>query len=96
MNNRYVPLTYKSTSEFYNGLNNVQLFTHAEFFGRNYIDESMCYILFDKLVEIDNILENVYEISSLEYFNGAYSCKFTYNLIGHIIVQIHSMFVPFA
>jgi hypothetical protein len=51
----------------------------------NYLEKSLiecvCYVM--KCVEINNILENVFKISSIKSLNTPYSCKFTFNLIGH-------------
>ena len=38
---------------------------------------------FEKCVEINNILENVFQISSMKSLDITYSCKFTFNLIGY-------------
>jgi hypothetical protein len=41
----------------------------------------LSYTIFDKLVEIDQILDNVSMITSMRSFNNVHSCKFTFNLI---------------
>jgi hypothetical protein len=65
----------------------LQFFTHAELFAKispiNYLN----YTIFDKLVEIDQILDNVSLITSMRSFNNVYSCKFTFNLIIEHVVD---------
>jgi hypothetical protein len=60
-----------------------KLITHAEFFTRKPLAECVFYVMLDEFVEIDKMLESVLDISSMKSLNSAYSCKFTFNLIGH-------------
>ena len=57
--------------------------THDEFFAKISHPSCVGYVMFDKCVEINKILENVFRISSMKSLNTTYSCKFTFNLIGH-------------
>ena len=66
-----------------NKFDNVQMNTHDEFFAKISHPSCVGYVIFDKCVEINNILENVFQLSSMKYLNTTYSCKFTFNLIGH-------------
>jgi hypothetical protein len=47
----------------------------------------LSYTIFDKLVEIDQILDNVSMVTSMRSFNNVHSCKFTFNLIIEHVVD---------
>ena len=75
--------THISDTLHANKFDNVQMNTHDEFFAKISHPSCVGYVMFDKCVEINNILENVFNISSMKSLNTTYSCKFTFNLIGH-------------
>jgi hypothetical protein len=58
-----------------NKCDNVQMNTHDEFFAK--ISHPLCvgYVMFDKCVEINNILENVFRISSMKSLDTTYSAS---------------------
>jgi hypothetical protein len=69
-----------------NKLHYVQFFTHAESFANISPINYLSYTIFDKLVEIDQILDNVSMITSMRSFNNVHSCKFTFNLnVEHVV-----------
>jgi len=70
-----------------NNVDHVKLITHAEFSTRISPNECVFYVMLDKFVEIDKMLESVLDISSMKSLNSVYSCKFTFNLIGHHAVN---------
>ena len=73
-----------------NKFDHVKLITHAEFFTRTSPTECVCYAMLDEFVEIDKMLESVLDILSMKSLNSAYSCKFTFNLIGrHAVNKIY-------
>jgi hypothetical protein len=47
----------------------------------------LSYTIFDKLVEIDQILDNVSMITFMRSFNNVHSYKFTFNLIIEYVVD---------
>jgi hypothetical protein len=61
----------------------VQINTHDDFFAKISHPPCVGYVMFDKCVEINNLLENIFQISSMKSLNTTYSCKFIFNLIGH-------------
>ena len=79
--------THISDTLHANKLDNVQINTHDDFFAKISHPSCVGYVMFDKCVEINNILENVFRISSMKSLNTTYSCKFTFNLIGHHAVN---------
>jgi uncharacterized protein YfbU (UPF0304 family) len=70
-----------------NKLHYVQFFTHAELFAKISPVNYLSYTVFDKLVEIDQILDNVSMITSMRSLNNVHSCKFTFNLIVEHVVD---------
>ena len=68
-------------------LNHVKLITHAEFFIRISPAECMFYVKLDEFVDINKILKSVLDISSTKSLNSVYSCNFTFNFIGHHVVN---------
>jgi len=80
-------LTDISNTLHANNVDHVKLLTHAEFFTRTSPTECVCYVMLDEFVEIDKMLENVLDISSMKSFSSAYSCRFTFNIIGHHAVN---------
>jgi hypothetical protein len=67
-------------------LHYVQFFTHAELFAKISPINYLSYTIFNKLVEIDQILYNVFIITSMRSFNNIHSCKFTFSLIiDHVV-----------
>jgi hypothetical protein len=76
----------------YNNLNDnklhyVQFFTNTELFAKIFPINYLSYTIFDKLVEIDQILDNVSMITSMRSFHNVYSCKITFNLIVEHVVD---------
>jgi hypothetical protein len=65
-----------------NKFHNVKLITHAELFNEVSHDKCLCYIMLGKLVELDQMLEKVYDITSVKCLSSAHSCKSTFNLVG--------------
>ena len=70
-----------------NNVDHVKLISHAEIFTRISPAECMFYVQLDDFVDINKILKSVLDISSMKSFNSAYSCKFTFNFIGHHAVN---------
>jgi hypothetical protein len=56
----------------------------------------LSYTIFDKLVEIDQMLDNMSMITSMRSFKNVHSCKFTFNLIVEHVVDkffVSSVFI---
>ena len=70
-----------------NNVDHVKLISHAEFFTKISPAKCMFYVKLDDFVDINKILKSVLDISSMKSFNSAYSCKFTFNFIGHHAVN---------
>jgi hypothetical protein len=70
-----------------NILHYVQYITHSELFAKISSTNYLSYIIFDKLVEIDQMLYNVSMIASRRSFNTVNSCKLTFNLIIEHVVD---------
>jgi hypothetical protein len=68
-------------------LHYVQSFTHAELFAKISHINYLSYTIFNKLVEIDQKLDNVSMITSMRSYNNVHSCKFTFNLIVEHVVD---------
>jgi hypothetical protein len=68
-------------------LHYVKFFTRAELFAKISPINYLSYTIFDKLVEIDQILDNVSMITSMRSFNNVHSCKFTFSLIVEHVVD---------
>jgi len=47
----------------------------------------MFYVKLDDFVDINKILKSVLDISSTKSLNSVYSCNFTFNFIGHHVVN---------
>jgi hypothetical protein len=47
----------------------------------------MFYVKLDEFVDINKMVESVLDISSMKSLNNAYCCKFTFNIIGHYIIN---------
>ena len=75
--------THISDTLLANKFDKVKMYSHDEFFAKISLHECVCYVMFDKCVDVNNILENVFKILSMKSLNTPYSCKFTFNLIGH-------------
>jgi hypothetical protein len=61
-----------------NKLHHVKLITHVELFTEVSHDNCLCYIMLGKHIELHQMLEKVYEITSM---NSAYICISTFNLV---------------
>jgi hypothetical protein len=70
-----------------NKLHYFQFFTHAELFAKISPINYLCYTIFDKLVEIDQMLDNVSMITSMRSFKNVHSYKLTFNLIVEHVVD---------
>ena len=75
--------THISDTLHANKFDNVKINTNEEFFAKISHPSCVGYAMFDKCLEINKILENVFRISYMKSLNTTYSCKFTFNLIGH-------------
>jgi hypothetical protein len=64
-----------------NKLHYVQFITHDELFGKISPVNYLSYTIFDKLVEIDQMLDNVSMITSMRSFKNVHNCKLTFSLI---------------
>jgi hypothetical protein len=70
-----------------NKLHYVQFITHVKLFAKISPINYLSYIIFDKLVEIDQMLDNVSMITSMRAFNNVHNCKLTFNLIIEHVVD---------
>ena len=78
-------LTHICATLHANNDDHVKLITHDEFFIRISPVECVCYVMLDEFVEIGKMLECVLHKSSMKSLNSAYSCKFTFNIIVHLV-----------
>jgi len=66
-----------------NNMDHVKLISHAEFFTKISPAKCMFYVKLDDFVDINKILKSVLDTSSMKSLNSVYSCKFSFNFIGH-------------
>ena len=64
-----------------NKLDHVRLTTHAEFFTRINPAECLLCTMVGIQIEVEKMLENVSEITSMRFLSNSYCCNFTFNLI---------------
>ena len=70
-----------------NNVDHVKLISHVEFFTKISRAKCMFYVKLDDFVDINKILKSVLDISSTKSLNSVYSCNFTFNFIGHHVVN---------
>jgi hypothetical protein len=70
-----------------NQVDHMKLITHAEIFTKTSPTKFMFYVKLDEFVKINKIIKSVLDISSMKSLNSVYSCKFTFNFIGHQVVN---------